>query len=888
MKIIRERVYTGPNLYAYRPVICLQVDLAPWQNTETSQIPNFYNDLVELLPTLTQHHCSRGREGGFLERVAEGTYLGHVIEHVALELSTLAGEEVFFGSTRSTASESVYNVVYAYKTPQVGLAAGRFATSLVEAIVTGKETGELFPQMQRELKELVRKYGQGPSTEALVSYAKERGIPILPLVDGNISQLGYGAEGRRLSATITSNTSALAVDLACDKWATRCLLHDIGLPVPEGRLAKTWEEAEAAVRELGFPLVIKPVSANQGKGVSAGIDNIQKAKAAWALAHIWGDVLVEKQIQGRDWRLLVAGGKLIAASLRRPPFVMGDGQRTVEELIAEINANSLRGVGHEKPLTKLQLDEVTLGVLQAQGYSPNSIPSCGIQVQLRHSGNLSTGGTAEDVTEIVHPQNQELAQRAVRILGLDVAGVDVICQDLSIPIVEQAGAIIEVNAAPGLRMHLYPSVGEARPVAQEIIDQLFPKGQGRIPLVAVTGTNGKTTTVRMLGHALARQGLTVGTATTDGIYLDGKLLVEGDNTGPWSAQVLLKDPAVQAAVLEVARGGILRGGLGYDKSQVAVITNISDDHLGLEGIETVEELAQVKSLVAECVLPGGWVVLNADEPQVVAMAKRVPKNASVLYYSTRRNNKIIRRHVKDGGAALYLEGKKLIWEHGPLPAGRFWAPISQYPATLAGELLHNMANLLAAIGAALALELTPAQIEEALLAFPSDPVYNPGRFNIFELGTKKVIVDYGHNPAGFSTTLVAAKKIAPNLIGVIGAPGDRRDDAIRTMGQIAGQFCERLIIKEDQDLRGRRKGEVAQLLKEGALAAGKAPGEIKIIHDEVEALRYAIGENILGDVLIFYESWSRVHREITLFSAEELVGGTVPLQAAMAIKSKAK
>ncbi len=875
MKIIRERVYSGPNIYAYRPVIRLELDLAPWLQTETSQIPNFYNSLVRLLPTLSAHHCALGREGGFLERVAEGTYLGHVIEHVALELSTLAGEEVFFGSTR-LGPDSLYHVIYEYKTLQVGLAAGRFATRIVEGIAKGSAEVELVGQLQRELKALAREYSSGPSTAALLSCAKARGIPILSLVEGTW-QLGYGSEARRLAASLTGNTSALAVDLACDKWATRCLLAASGLPVPSGQLAKNWEEVEKAARNLGFPLVIKPVSANQGKGVSTGIVNIQQARAAWNLAQAWGEVLVEKQIPGRDFRLLVVGGEVVAASHRRPPSVVGDGKRTVAELIAAVNADPLRGEGHERPLTKLPLDEITVGVLSTQGYNLSSIPSYGIGVDLRYSGNLSTGGTAADVTEELHPHNRELAQRAVRILGLDVAGVDLICQDLTSPLGEQGGAIIEVNAAPGLRMHLYPQAGEGRPVAQRIIEQLLPQGQGRIPLVAVTGTNGKTTTVRMLGHTLARQGLFVGLATTDGIYLDGELAVEGDNTGPWSAQVVLRDPLVEAAVLEVARGGILRGGLGYDKAQVAVITNLSDDHLGLDGIETVEELAQVKSLVAECVLPGGWVVLNADEPQVAAMAKRVPKDVRVLYFSTRRNNKLVKRHVKGGGAALRLEGKKLIWEHGPLPAGRFWAPIEQYPSTLAGELSHNMANLLSAIAASLALGLAPLQIEEALLAFPSDAVYNPGRFNIFELGSKKVIVDYGHNPAGFHTTLAAAKRITSHLTGVIGAPGDRRDDAIRSMGQIAGQYCEQLIIKEDQDLRGRRKGEVAQLLKEGALATGMEERNLKIIYDEVEALRGAIRE-ATGDVLIFYESWARVHREIALLSAEQLVAvSPVPL-----------
>lgn len=882
MKIVEERVYTGPNIYAYKPVICLKVLLSPWQGIETKEIPNFNDNLVNLLPGLGQHHCSRGRPGGFLERLQEGTYLGHVIEHVALELSSLAGEEVFFGTTRTTSTPYLYNVVYAYETAEVGLAAGKGALNLVEALAEQKEAGQLLAEILAELSNLKRKHGFGPSTKALLSAAKERGIPWLPVAAGAVLQLGYGARAKRLSASLTSEASALAVDLACDKWATRCLLEESGLPVPEGRLAISWEEVEESVRELGFPLVVKPVSANQGKGVTTRIWSLEAARSAWERAKPWGEVLVEKEVQGGDYRLLVVGGKFTAASLRRPPVVVGDGKSTIGELIAKINAEEGRGEGHEKPLTKIPQDEIAQAVLKAQGYNLNSIPSRGVEVKLRYSGNLSTGGTAVDVTDLVHPQTRELAERAARLLKLDVAGVDLICKEISLSLAGQ-GAIIEVNAAPGLRMHLHPSEGEGRPVAHRIISHLFPEGDGRIPLIAVTGTNGKTTTVRMIGHVLAKQGMTVGQTTTDGIYLAGKLIVPGDNTGPWSAQVLLRDPAVEAAVLEVARGGILQGGLGYDKSQVAVITNLSDDHLGLGGIETLEELAQVKSLVAECVLPGGWVVLNADDHHVAAMAERVAEDVNILFFSCKRNNKLVKKHLKRGGAALWLEGGKIVWQSGPLRPGRFWAQVHNYPATLGGELAHNTANLLAAIGGLLAFGLPPSQIEEALLEFPSDPVCNPGRFNVFQIGSRKVIVDYGRNPAGYRTALLAAKKITTSLTGIIGAPGDRRDETIRTMGEIAARYCQRLIIKEDQNLRGRDRGEVARLLKEGALAGGSHPEKIKIIYDEVKALHYALSQEGLGDVIIFYESWPSVHREIALFSA---IGAAAPRE--VAAKSEAK
>jgi cyanophycin synthetase len=883
MKIIQERVYSGPNIYAYKPVIRLRIDLSPWHETTTAEIPNFCHNLAELLPGLSQHHCSRGRAGGFLERVAEGTYLGHVIEHVALELSTMSGQEVFFGTTRAAEQVNIYDVVYAYETLQVGLEAGRFATGLVEALAAGNAAGQMLPQMLAELKAVSLKFAPGPSAKALLGCAKARRIPILPLAGGAAVQLGYGANSRRLAATITGNTSALAVDLACDKWATRCLLSESGLPIPAGTVAASWEEVERAVRFLGFPIVIKPVSANQGKGVTSGIHSLEAAQAAWQLASSWGNVLVEKQVPGQDWRLLVVEGKFAAASLRRPPAVSGDGKSTLGELIARLNEDELRGEGHEKPLTKVPLDEVTIVMLKAQGYNLNSVPAAGVRVQLRQNGNLSTGGVAADATELVHPQNRELAERAARLLGLDVAGVDLICEDIAFPLTEQQGAIIEVNAAPGLRMHLYPSAGEARPVAQEIVSHLFPTGQGRIPLIAVTGTNGKTTTVRMLGHVLSKQGLFVGQTTTDGIYLGGQLAVPGDNTGPWSAQAVLRDPKVEAAVLEVARGGILRGGLGYDLSQVAVITNLSEDHLGLGGIETIEDLAQVKSLVAECVLPGGWVVLNADDPHVAAMAQRVSPDVNILYFSAGKNNRLLKNHLATAGSALHLDGEKIVW-HSAGASGRFLAPIASYPATLSGEVAHNVANLLAAMGAALALGLAPFQIEEALLTFPSDSVCNPGRFNIFELGSKKVIVDYGHNPAGYSTTLLAAKKLTGSLLGVVGAPGDRRDETIRSMGEIAARFCQHLIIKEDQDLRGREKGEVARLLQEGALAAGMPADKIQIIYDEVEALHNAVSEHA-QDVIIFYESWARVHKEIALLSA---AGFVTPREHVLALKSEAK
>lgn len=856
MKILEMRTFVGPNVYTYRRAIAMVVDLEDVAELSSTQIPGFISRLLALAPGLKTHECSRGYAGGFLERLYEGTYMAHIIEHLALELQTMAGCDVSFGRARERKQPGQYNIVYEYEVAEVGEEAGRAAVEIIEALSHGREPRNV-QEIVGHLRELRSRYGLGPSTAALVEAARQRGIPVMRIGDGSLVQLGWGAAQTRLNATTTSKTSCVSVDIACDKWMTKMFLEEIGVPTPQGRRVWSPEEAVAAAEELGFPVVVKPMYGNHGNGVFLSLETKEAVIEAFKKAQaINEEVLVEKQVLGSDYRLLVVGEEVVAAAHRIPACVVGDGTRTIAELVDAVNQDPNRGTGHELPLTKLTLDAVSLAVLQEKGLSPASVPKAGEVVYLRRTANLSTGGTAEDVTDRVHPEIKAMAVRAARTIGLDIAGIDIVAQDITKPLAESGAMVIEVNASPGLRMHLYPQKGQPRDVAGLIVNYLFPVGStGRIPLITVTGTNGKTTVTRLIGHILSLTGKVVGMTTTDGIYVGNELVVPGDNTGSWSARVVLKDPRVEAAVLEVARGGILRAGLGYDYSDIAVITNITEDHFGQDGVETIEDLVHVKSLVAECVRRGGYLVLNGNDPHVREIAAKV--DAEPIFFTMRGSEANLKERFGDGQTIIvYRDGRIVVYFNGK---EFIVASVDSLPMTLGGLARHNIENAMAAVGAAIAAGVPLELIKRGLETFVCDQQMNPGRFNYLVVNGIDVIVDYGHNPAGCAAVLETARHLTKGrLIGVIGAPGDRKDNILVKVGNVAGKFLDYAIVKEDADLRGRMPGEVAQLIRFGALQY-LPENAVTVILDEAEAVRRAMQMAAPRDlVVIFYERYERV------------------------------
>ena len=851
MQIREWKAYSGRNIYSHQKVIKIIVDLEEWRDIPTVQICDFNERILELLPGLRTHHCSLGFEGGFQKRLEEGTYLAHVIEHSTLEILNLVGQSVSFGRARQIGDSSSYTVLFAYQEEHSGLEAGKVAVQMANALCSG-EPFDLNPGL-KQIRELMSRYGPGPSTQAIVNAAVDRGIPVTRIGKGSIIQLGYGKYNKKIEGTLSDSTSCISADMACDKTVTKELLSRAGIPVPGGVVCLTAEEAVKAARKIGWPVVIKPVNGNQGKGVSLNIQSPEEVAEAFPIAaKINENVLVEEFVKGKDYRVLVIGDQVSAVSLRMPAFVMGNGRQTIAELVQQKNRDERRGTGHEKPLTKIIIDEISQNILKKQGYSPKSIPREGVRIYLKANGNLSTGGEAMDCTEKIHPYNQELAIRAARILGLDIAGVDIACANISKPLLHGQGAVLEVNASPGIRMHLFPSRGEPRKVGNAIVDMLFPYGSRHsIPIFSITGTNGKTTTTRMIAHILKSCGQTVGMTTTDGIYINDQCILKGDTTGPESAQIILTYKAVDAAVLETARGGLIRSGLGSDLADVGVLTNISEDHLGLDGVETLEDLLHVKSLVVEAVKSNGYAVLNADDPLVVQAAEQT--KANIIYFSRQEDNLIVHKHISAGGIAVFLKDHyiTLATGNGLLKS----LSVEQIPATFGGKLIYNIENSLAAFSAAYALKIPLHVIESAMTSFYCDEIHNPGRFNIFNIRDFRVVVDYGHNIAGYERTTEAVRKMGGSrLIGIIGTPGDREDSAVKKIGFIAGKSFDRIIIKEDKDLRGRKPGEISQLLLSGVLSAGLPKSAASLIRKEEEALRHAMDHAIAGDIIvIFYE-----------------------------------
>ncbi|HZV03232.1 MAG TPA: cyanophycin synthetase [Planctomycetota bacterium] len=860
MKIRSIRTLHGPNVFHDRPVLAMTLDLGDLAAVESSRVPGFVGRLTTLLPGLAEHRCSTGRKGGFVERLERGTYLAHIVEHVALELSGPAGIEVGFGKTVHAGEPGVYRVAVRFVSESGMRELLEGAVAFVEALLEGR-TFDLAPLLERA-RRVAERDALGPSTAAIVRAAERRGIPTRRIGTGSLVQLGYGKNLRMIRAAMTSRTSSIAVDLACDKAVTKDLLRRALIPVPRGSVVETLEEAREALRALGGVGVVKPLDGNQGKGISIGVRDATLARA-FELARDHGpDVIVEELYEGRDYRVLVVAGRVVAASERRPPCVTGDGETTLRELVRRENENPLRGEGHEKPLTRIPLDEVTVECLARRGRSLDDVPDAGESVCLRQTANLSTGGTARDVTAEVHPHVRLLCERAAAVVGLDVAGIDLVLPDIARP--PTRGGVLEVNASPGLRMHLAPTEGAPRDPGGAIVESLYPdEAPSRIPIVSVTGTNGKTTTTRLVAHLAASLGRRIGVTTSAGVFVDGVRIADGDTTGPASAAALLSDPTVELAVLETARGGIVRRGLGYDWSDVGVITNVQADHLGQDGHETVEDLVRVKAIVAERVHEGGTLVVNADCPNALAIldSPRVARlRRNVVLVSIHADDARVRAHVAKGGTAFLLEDGWLV-EVGDGESRRV-ARVAAIPLTLAGTALHQVSNALAALAAARAIGVPVEDAARALATFDGS-IERGGRCHLYDVHGGLLLVDYGHNPEAVrATALMVRRWGARRATVVIAAPGDRSDALVAEVGKAVAPLYDRVVIREDDDRRGRARGETAEILRRAVVEAAPG-GEVSIVLDESEAIEHALRSVRAGEVVVFhYDDPATVSRAV--------------------------
>ena len=848
MKIREIRTLSGPNYWTRRPCIQLVLDIGELEETPTNKIRGFYGRLKKALPSLYDHRCSIGSKGGFFQRVKKGTWMGHVAEHVALELQTLAEMETGFGRTRETSERGVYNVIYSYVVGEAGKRAGILAVELCENLVEKKDF-DIEAAIQ-ELKELREKYKLGPSTGSIVAEAVRRGIPYIRLNRGSFVQLGYGNQQRKIRATMTDRTASIAVDYAADKWETKKILEDHGIPVARGIVTRKFEDAKKSIRKIEYPLVVKPLDGNHGRGVTVGVNNLEHFATAFDAAKLQsrkGWVIIEKTLAGNDYRVLVINGKMVAAAHRVPAHVIGNGKDTLQALIDRENENPLRGYGHENVLTEITVDHQTERLIEDAGYILKSVLPKGEILTLKTTANLSTGGTAVDITDEVHPANVHIAERAIRLIGLDIGGVDIIAPDLTTTLSENGGGIVEINAAPGFRMHLQPTSGLARNVAEPVIDMLFPPGvRSTIPIVAVTGTNGKTTTTRLINHILKGAGSTVGMCTTEGVYIKNRLIYPGDMTGPKSHGLVLSDPTIDAAVLECARGGILRAGLGYRECNVGVVTNISPDHLGLKGIDTLKQLAQVKSVIPQIVRKDGHAILNADDPLVARMERYV--SGETIYYSLDPRNEIIRDHKKNNGISIVLEDNQVCIYKGPWKYPLL--PLADIPITFDGKAAFNIMNTLAAVGATFALGISDDNIKAGISTFFPSYSQTPGRTTLEDMLTFKVLIDYAHNQAGYQALKDFALALpAERRIVTVSLPGDRREVDFELCSKILSEGFDQIIVFEYY-LRGRKPGEIVDLYKKYLMKFGVDKSAITTFRDEKDALKFALDSARENDLVV--------------------------------------
>jgi cyanophycin synthetase len=838
----------GPNIWANFPVLEAWVDLGPYNDSCSSEIPGFNERLKGWFPSMIEHRCSIGERGGFFQRLDRGTYPAHILEHVSIELQTLCGSDVGFGRARAVdETVGLYRVIVEFEQEELGRACLQAGREILLAALNGQDYDIAFKLA--ELRSLAHDVRLGPSTRSIVEAAQRRGIPVRRINGQNLVQLGYGARQRKIWTAETDQTSSIAEAIAKDKQLTRQMLQTVGVPTPDGRTVQNADDAWEAAQEIGLPVVVKPQDGNFGRGVATNLTTREQVAKAYELARPEGDgVIVESYAEGSDFRLLIVGDKLVAAARREPANVVGDGQHTIRHLVEVENQNPLRSDGHATSLSFLPLDGLSLEVLASQGFTPDSVPAAGQRVLIRRNANLSSGGTATDVTDFVHPEITARAIEAAKAVGLDICGIDIVVRDISRPLEVQGGVVVEVNAGPGLRMHLAPSSGTPRPVGDAIVDMMFGEGRtGRIPIVAVTGVNGKTTTTRLCAHIFRSLGRRVGMTNTEGVYFDGRRIESGDCSGPQSAQKVLANPLCDVAVLETARGGVLRAGLGFDRCDVAVVTNVGEgDHLGLAHINDLETLAKVKRVIVDVVPPHGFAVLNAADPLVAAMASKC--EGGVIYFALSPENEVIQKHRAVGGRAVFVKRDFVVLAEGdveiPLVA------LAHVPVTHGGRIQFQVENVLAAVAAASALSVPRDAIRTALETFSPHLDGSPGRFNLLSVNGATVVVDYGHNTSALAAILDAFKNFPEKRRRALySAAGDRRDCDMVELGQMLGNHFDGVILYEDRYVRGRAEGEIMRLMRQG-VDQGKRVREVEEIRGAITAVERALATVEPGELLL--------------------------------------
>lgn len=848
MKILKRQVLRGPNIWSnYRKkLIQVRLDLEEMENFPTDKIPGFAERIKSLLPGMIEHECSEGVRGGFFTRVERGTWLGHVMEHIALEIQAMAGFKTGYGRTRGTGERGIYNMVFAYEVEEAGLYAVDASFAIVQALVHGEDYDVAHDV--DEIRKIAQRHELGPSTKSIVDEAERRGIPWFRVGSNSLIQLGQGKNQVQFQATVTAKTGLRAANIASNKDYTKKLLADAKIPVPKGSICKSIEGLYEIIDEIGYPVVVKPLDGNQGKGATINITTPDAAAAAFEFAKKYGDhIIVEKYISGFDFRILVVDNKFVAASKRIPAHVTGDGIKSIDQLIEIVNQDPRRGDGHANVLTKILIDRDSEIMMEKQGYDLSSVPKPGEIVYLKSTSNLSTGGTAIDVTDEVHPENIFMAERIAAIVGLDICGIDLMAFDLTTPIKDNDGAVIEVNAAPGLRMHLSPSEGKPRNVASAILDMLYPPGKpSRIPLVAITGTNGKTTTSRLMSHMAKQRGFRVGYTTTDGIYIDDFQIEKGDTTGPVSAQFVLRDPSVEFAVLETARGGILRAGLAFSECDIAIVTNIKGDHLGLNDINTIEDLANVKAVVPRSVKKDGWAILNAEDEHCVKISKELDCN--IAWFSLSRYNEVITKQIAESKPVMVVDEG---WITLIIGNQEFRIEkVTKVPISFQGTANFMVANAMAASLAGYLSGFGLDEIADSLRSFIPGYEQTPGRLNLFQFKKFKVIVDYAHNVHGYAAIEDYLKNVpAKRKIGIISGIGDRREEDLRECAAIACKMFDHVIIRQDHSLRGRTEEEINSILLDGIFASKKCISH-EIIADEAKAIKHALEIAQEGDLIV--------------------------------------
>jgi cyanophycin synthetase len=870
MRVLSVRPIHGPNVYHHKPVLVMKLDLEEFTDKMSSEIPGFNERLIAALPGISEHHCSPGCPGGFIQRLDRGTYFAHIIEHIALELSEHAGIPVYYGKSVYAGQRGVYNVVTRFKSEAGMTVLLEGAVEIAEKIALGEEELHI-PELIAYAKRQMNRHELGPSTKSIIEAAVKRDIPWRRIGEESLIQLGYGKNLRRVQASVTDRTSLIAADIVKDKDMTKRILADAGIPTPRSKVVYSESELGYALERLHSPWVIKPLDGNHGRGVYLDLKTPDEALEAFKMARDYGDaILVEEMAVGFDYRVLLVNYEIIAVAERKPAHVVGDGTRTVDDLIQIVNSDPLRGEGHENSLTKIKVDSVVLKCLAKQGLTLQTVPAEGQTVWLRETANISTGGTAVDVTDHVHPEVKTICERIARIVGLDICGIDLIHNDIRQPLNRHSG-VIEVNAGPGLRMHSSPTSGKPRDVGGAIVDMLYPIGTpSRIPILAVTGTNGKTTVTRLLAHVIeSRSHKVVGMTTSDGVQVNGRIVMKGDTTGPISARAVLSDPSVEVAVLETARGGLMRGGLAYDWSDVGIITNIRPDHIGQDGIEDIEDLVKVKSLIAERVRPGGTIVLNADDYETSRLMEipRLQKpERRLVYYSLNEQNPLLEKHRSTGGTVFYCSDGWLIEANG-----RAQVPIVEAHRlgfTLNGTAEFQVSNALAVAAGARAYGLSIEQVAAGLKSFRSDE-HNLGRANFYRVGNGYVMLDYGHNTDAILAIGRMLKKWKGfKTRGIIGLPGDRDTAVMKEAAAAAAMSFDQMIAREDSDLRGRKHLETPTLIKE--VAEKTRPGiKVEIAATQREAVEKALSE--IQDrevVVILYDNLNEALQTIRKFDPQ--------------------